>query len=546
VALPRVRRRDFLAGTAATTASLALGLPLGCDDDVPPFVEATGWNAGEVAHVLSTVNDRRIRLKVSFRTRRQEPVLRVGERSSPGVGTDSGARFFAFDVAGLEANTEYELRLEQAGVALCDSWPLRTFPSRGVFPERFRLLSYTCAGGSDLFRHPLHGRLFVPTQIRRRLLARALAFGPDAVIANGDHVYWDIRSRPGLGMARSPQAWWWAGRFDREVPVLGTDNESVLKKGFGPQIADLYGTLFRSVPVFFLQDDHDYTENDEATDDLRTFPPDRFMVDVARATQRLYYPEFLSSGTLPSSLQSPGGLAENYGELRFGRLFEGLLYDCRRFLTNHLDPETAHTESRFVPPEAERWLLDRTRRGDSLHLAHVPSTPVLWTAGKWGEWYPDVTDASGVLSIDERKPYWPRGWKEQHDRLLAAASRRRDRTPLWVSGDLHATGIGQILGTGGVDLETNPIVSVLSGTPGTAGPGWPSRFRGQRPVPSLTLDAEEWVEPIEENGFTLLDFTRDGVRIAQFRWKPEDGPDAIAHLEPFFVREIPRPAQTIG
>jgi hypothetical protein len=203
-------------------------------------------------------------------------------------------------------------------------------------------------------------------------------------------------------------------------------------------------------------------------------------------------------------------------------------------------------ESRLVSAEAERWLVDRTRRGNSLHLAHVPSTPILWTAGKWGEWYPDVKDASGKLSIDVPKPYWPRGWKEQHDRFLVAASRRPDRTPLWVSGDLHATGIGQILGTEGLDLESNPIVSVLSGTPGTAGPGWPSRFRGQRPVPSLTLRAEEWVEPIEENGFTLLDFTRDGVRIAQFRWKPEDGLGAIANLQPFFTREIPRPPPDVG
>jgi hypothetical protein len=36
---------------------------------------------------------------------------------------------------------------------------------------------------------------------RRRLLARAMSFRPDAAIANGDHIYWDmttamIRSEP--------------------------------------------------------------------------------------------------------------------------------------------------------------------------------------------------------------------------------------------------------------------------------------------------------------------------------------------------------------
>ena len=81
-----------------------------------------------------------------------------------------------------------------------------------------------------------------------------------------------------------------AGVFDRTQPVLGTPNEQVLTKVVGPQIADLYGTMMRSTPVFFLQDDHDYFENDEADDTLVTFPPDPFMLNVARASQLLYLP----------------------------------------------------------------------------------------------------------------------------------------------------------------------------------------------------------------------------------------------------------------
>jgi hypothetical protein len=82
---------------------------------------------------------------------------------------------------------------------------------------------------------------------------------------------------------------------------------------------------------------------------------------------------------------------------------------------------------------------------------------------------------------------------------------------------------------------------VLSGPLASDGPSFPSRFRGQAPVPSLTLDAEEWVKPIEENGFTLLDFTPDAVRISLFRWKPDDGVDRIAKLEPFWSKELARP-----
>jgi hypothetical protein len=46
---------------------------------------------------------------------------------------------------------------------------------------------FTCAGW--------HGRLpigFLPTAVRNRLLRRGLSFGPQAVVANGDHVYWDL------------------------------------------------------------------------------------------------------------------------------------------------------------------------------------------------------------------------------------------------------------------------------------------------------------------------------------------------------------------
>ena len=65
------------------------------------------------------------------------------------------------------------------------------------------------------------------------------------------------------------------------------------KRAAGPQIVPVYGTDFRSIPVFFLQDDHDYFENDVATDEIITFPPSYFMLQLARATQNMLYLEFL-------------------------------------------------------------------------------------------------------------------------------------------------------------------------------------------------------------------------------------------------------------
>ena len=58
------------------------------------------------------------------------------------------------------------------------------------------------------------------------------------------------------------------------------------------------------------------------------------------------------------------------------------------------------------------------------HVVHVPSNPPGWTAGKWGEWYPDVLGDDGKLTVKEPKPYWQPGWLKQHDRLMEAIGRR--------------------------------------------------------------------------------------------------------------------------
>jgi hypothetical protein len=537
---PRLQRRRFLQGAAGGVATLLSG----CGERAAP-PPSDGFRAGEVAHLLPTADHRRLRLKASFHQPQPEPPrLRVGDRRVPGAQTDSHGRFFTFDVAGLAPATQHTLQLERAdGAPLCDAWPLRTFPAPDTEPERLRLLCYTCAGGPDDLYNFGFFNAYLPIAHRQRMFARALSFEPDAVVANGDHVYWDMKSKAGWAMGRSPRAWWVAGWFDRAQPVLGGANEQVLTRAFGPQIAELYGVRFRSVPTFFLQDDHDYGENDEADEKLRTFPPDPFMLDLARATQQLYYPELLATPGLPGDHLRADGVGESFGAIRYGRLFEALLYDCRRHLTNRSDPMRRDASSRFVPAAIERWLVERTRSSPCAHLAHMPSTPVLWSAGKWGEWYPDYKDDAGVLRADVEKPYWPEGWGAQHERLLDAVHARADRTPLFVSGDLHATALGRIRASRGRSLESHPVVSVLCGAVGTGALGWPSRFRGQLPVPSGVVEAEEIVPPLEENGFSLLDFTPDTLTLSFFRWRPEQGAEALDRLEPFEIVELPRPGR---
>jgi len=218
---------------------------------------------------------------------------------------------------------------------------------------------------------------------------------------------------------------------------------------------------------------HDYFENDDAYDEIVTFPPDAFMTEMARATQSMYYPEFLPDATRPRGLagSSPVGrglpVSESVGTLRYGRLAEVLLYTVRRTMT------LAGPSAVFLDGEVEGWLTRRMATGEVTHVVNAPSNPPGWTAGKWGEWYPDVLREDGTLTTNSAKPYWQSGWLKQHDRLLSAMSRMRG-IPLSMSGDLHAIAIGRILRSGSLDLSANPVVTALTGPVGTRAGGWPS------------------------------------------------------------------------
>ncbi len=550
-------RRRFLTRSGAIAAGTA-GVAL--VRTPAARAEGAGFDPGPVRHILPTASHDRFLIKVSLHAPiAQPPLLTVDDVPVPGAMTDTAGECFAFDVGGLESDRQYTLRLtDVAGAPLTSPWPLRTFPAPSAAPRRFRLAAITCAGGPEAFLAPMSGYppvapQFQPLRIKRRLLARALSFAPDALHANGDHVYWDIRSMPsGLAQGSSPQAGViGGGYFDRGLPIKGTVNEPILKRDFGPQIADLYGVDWRSTPVYFVRDDHDYTENDEAGPHLRTFPPDPFMVDAARSTQQFYYPELFTDADMPSGFADDRGLSPDFGVLRYGNLFEGWIYNAKGLANNTRDPNQpdyngatgrdGHPDARMVPEPIERWLIERTRSTDAAHYAHMPSSPILWGAGKFLEWYPDVLGDDGQLHAEMDKPFWPSGWHDQHDRLITAASARADRIPLFISGDLHASALGTISATRGHDLSANPVVSLCCGTPGTGGPGFPSSFRGTLPTPSTTLRAEEIVAPIEENGFSIIDFTPEEVSIAMFRWNHRSDPEsAIDDLEPFVVHRIRR------
>jgi hypothetical protein len=529
-------RRKFLTGGLGATLLASFPADLWADPVQAPL-PAT-WDPGRVVHLLPTVSDTAMLIKASFaRPLTNGPTLRIGALSVRGRATDTQQQFWQFHAEGLAPGRRYTLSLTAAdGAPLCQPWSLETFPPADAQPERCRVLFFSCAGGHE--RLPLG---FLPSSTRQRLLRRALSFEPQVVVANGDHVYWDLLAPSGgPTLGGSPEAERIAGRFDRSALVFGHTNETVLKLAAGPQIVPVYGTAFRSTPVFFLQDDHDYFDNDEATDEIVTFPPSPFMVRLARAAQRLYYPEFLADARrprgLPWSSEGDGGsLSESFGTIRFGRLLEIDLYDVRRTAT------LAGPSAVFVDPEVERWLRGRAASTDVTHLVHVPSNPPGWSAGKWGEWYPDVLGTSNRLTTATPKPYWQSGWLRQHDRLMASLGAMRQRIPLVVSGDLHAIGVGRMLRSGALDLAANPITTVLPGPIGTRPEGWPSARRGIGATPPAHLDLREEIKPIEQHGFTLADFLADRIVLRFFKWDVRtQSPDAIDRLEPFHTTELTR------
>ena len=539
-----MNRREFLRMSSAGTLLSAMPQEMLAQSPQSAGAKALGtgdaWDRGRLLHLLPTVSDREMLIKASFdRALATAPVLRVGSRAVPGRMSDTHGECWQFHTQGLEPGRRYRLSLlsggKSGGMPLCDPWELATFPAPDTRPERVRVLFYTCAGGHEQLT-------FLPAAIRNRMLRRALSFRPDAAIANGDHVYWDLRS-PLTARNYGARAVALAGSFDRSAAILGGDNEFTLKRAAGPQIVPVYGTDFRSTPVFFVQDDHDYFDNDDADDQIVTFPPDHFMTQAARATQELYYPEFLPDATRPTGLPgaSAGGralpISESFGTLRYGQLLEVLLYTVRRTMT------MAGPSAVFLEDTVEAWLKARMAATEVAHVVNAPSNPPGWTAGKWGEWYPDVLGADGKLTLEKSKPYWQPGWLKQHDRLLAAMSAMRGRVPLAMSGDLHAIAIGRILRSGSVDLSANPVIAVLTGSVGTRPSGWPSGIRKVGAQPSLHLTMEEQVKPIEQHGFTIADFTADKVVLRMFKWDVKtQGPEALDTLEPFHTVEFARPA----
>lgn len=65
--------------------------------------------------------------------------------------------------------------------------------------------------------------------------------------------------------------------------------------------------------------------------------------------------------------------------------------------------------------------------------------------------------------------------------------------------------------------------------------------RGIGATPPAHLDLEESSTPIEDHGFTLVDFLPDRIVLRLFRWDVDRQPlEAIDRMDPFYTTELPR------
>lgn len=495
--------------------------------------KALAARSDDICHILPTVTDTVFAISVSVEQPRSQLQLLINGKFLDGVKKDSKGRFWSFFANDLQPDRTYDLQLSDEEGALGQSWPLKTFPDRNADPESFKLMAFTCAGGSDGLGIPSR-QFFKPHAFRQKLFEAGLDENPDAVIAIGDHIYWD------LGGKEQPSAfkrakwlkylsrWKNYGSFDRSKPIIGTNNEDVLVRIGDEQISNLYGTRFKSTPVYFVSDDHDYFENDDATPDIVTFPPDNFSRAAHQAIADLYYP------SLPDAPAPEWNRA--FGTLTYGRLFEASIFDC----AGHL---TVGDDARLIPEAAEKWLINRAKESPAKHYAMVPSHPFGWTAGKWREWYPDVvapegftgvvlnekfSDVQGKMTAEAQKYFWQKGWWDQHQRLLDALVKNRQGSRMIFSGDIHAQGAVSLRESGKLALEV-PVKSFLVGPVSTSDATWPSAARGIPATEPGWLKTDRLIDSREVNGFTIFEFEGSGARARLFdcggydRSKGEDG-----------------------
>lgn len=146
-----ITRRRFLGTSSNVALSSAISTEAFAAFDKAEIPAAGQWDQGSVKHILPTVNDTQMLIKVSFQSGlTSPPVLQIGSQTVIGKMEDSLGENWSFYSERLTPDKTYELRLlSDQGKSLCAPWPLSTFPDPKAQVKNFRLLIYSCAGGHE-------------------------------------------------------------------------------------------------------------------------------------------------------------------------------------------------------------------------------------------------------------------------------------------------------------------------------------------------------------------------------------------------------------
>ncbi|MFL2692170.1 MAG: twin-arginine translocation signal domain-containing protein [Gammaproteobacteria bacterium] len=498
-------RRTFLKISAVLSALVAGG-----------FLFKNSGNQ-KVKHILSSASHERLGISLSLSESTSKLELILDQKSLiKGKKIDQEGKHWQFISNKLVSDRSYQLQLLSEDEPIYKTWKIKTFPDPEAETQMVSIMSFTCPGGGDAFR--ASGReFFKPFSFRQNIFKEGLAKNPDFAISIGDHVYWDLRgeSSPPVGRNSKLIKFFLGGylrlrygAFNRLESADSETNESVLKKIGNEQIASLYGTRFKSTPIFFIPDDHDYFENDDAEEEIVTFPADKFSKGAFKKMADLFYPPLLDT--------PDGKPGRSIGRIRYGNAFEGLIADCAGNMT------LGNKDAVLISKQDEEWLLSRIEKSKAKHLAFIPSHPFGYTAGKWREWYPDVVAEEGAsgtvvnellsgrkgsLTTKANKYLWQEGWFLQHQRLIKSISERKTSRFIF-SGDIHAIAAASIIKSGEIELE-NRVKTFLVGPVSSSTGTWPSFARGITAENPDDLVCESIYSIKEENGFTFFRMEND-------------------------------------
>jgi alkaline phosphatase D len=327
----------------------------------------------------------------------------------------SSAHTLHVDAKGLDPDTAYYYRFTTAQWA-SPVGRTRTTPPADARPDRFHFLFASCQNWKDgyftAWRH-------------------AAAEQPDLVVFLGDYIY---ESGPSPGGVRQHPT-------DEVTTLAEYRNRYGLYKG-DPDLQAAHA----AAPWLCTWDDHEVENNYAGTTPQDPADTARFAARRADA-YRAWYEH------TPTRIKPPddegGGSAAVYRTLDWGRLARFFALDTRQYRTDQpcdADlsedcPERSAPGATILGEEQEAWLLERFE--ETKATWNVLANQVIMSPVPLGP----------LFNMDQ----WD-GYPAQRERVVAAMADSELANPVVITGDIHASGLGDLVPKVGADAVGTEIV----------------------------------------------------------------------------------------